>query len=298
METILSVHNLSKNFGKIQAVDQLSIEVNRGEVFGLLGPNGSGKSTTLGMLLDLVKPVSGKFEWFGQKPSKESRKKIGSVIETPNFFPYLSAEQNLKIVADIRGLDYDDIPRVLQLVSLYERRSSRFKTFSFGMKQRLAVASALLGHPEVMILDEPTNGLDPQGIAQMRELILQVASEGITIILASHLLDEVQKVCTHVAVLSKGKKLFSGEVSKVLAISDCMELSSADKTALINVVLEHPEYKSHQLSEDLLLVYFKHDVEPSSINAFCNQRGIMLSHLAERKRSLEQHFLELLHDNQ
>lgn len=298
METILSVHNLSKNFGKIQAVDQLSIEVNRGEVFGLLGQNGSGKSTTLGMLLDLVKPVSGTFEWFGQKPSKESRKKIGSVIETPNFFPYLTAEQNLKIVADIRGLDYDDIPRVLRLVSLYERRSSRFKTFSFGMKQRLAVASALLGHPEVMILDEPTNGLDPQGIAQMRELILQVASEGITIILASHLLDEVQKVCSHVAVLSKGKKLFSGEVSKVLAISDCMELSAADKTVLINVILEHPEYKSHQLYEDLLLVYFKHDVEPASINAFCNERGIMLSHLAERKRSLEQHFLELLHDNQ
>lgn len=298
MENILSVHNISKNFGKIHAVNQLSVEVNRGEVFGLLGPNGSGKSTTLGMLLDLVKPVSGSFEWFGQKPSKESRKKIGSVIETPNFFPYLSAEQNLKIVADIKDLGYDDIPRVLRLVTLYERRNSKFKTFSFGMKQRLAVASALLGRPEVMILDEPTNGLDPQGIAQMRELILQVASEGITIILASHLLDEVQKVCSHVAVMSKGKKLYSGEVSKVLAVSDCIEMSAIDTPALIQTIKSHPEYNRHLPSDDMLLVYFKKDVTPASLNEFCHTQGIVLSHLAERKRSLEQHFLELLHENQ
>jgi ABC-2 type transport system ATP-binding protein len=297
VETILSIHELSKRYGKIQAVKKLSMEVGRGQVFGILGPNGSGKSTTLGMTLNLVKPDTGRFEWFGQKPSKESRKRIGAVIETPNFFPYLTPVQNLKIVADIKGLGYGDIPRVLQVVSLYERRDSRFRTFSFGMRQRLAVASALLGAPEVMILDEPTNGLDPQGIAQIRELIISVASQGITIILASHLLDEVQKICTHVAVLSKGNKLYSGEVSKVLAVSDCIELSAMDNDMLQAAIRTHIHFKTLSIAEDKILAYFSEEVPPQEVNLFLQQKGIVLSHLAERKRSLEQHFLELLHDN-
>lgn len=297
METILAIHELSKRYGKIQAVRKLSMEVGRGQVFGILGPNGSGKSTTLGMTLNLVKPDTGSFEWFGQEPSKESRKRIGAVIETPNFFPYLTPVQNLKIVADIKGFGYTDIPRVLQVVSLYDRRDSRFKTFSFGMRQRLAVASALLGTPEVLILDEPTNGLDPQGIAQIRELIISVASQGITIILASHLLDEVQKICTHVAVLSKGNKLYSGEVSQVLAVSDCIELSSGDNGALQAAISTHPMFKTLSVSEDKILAYFSGEVPPQEVNRFLQEKGIVLSHLAERKRSLEQHFLELLHDN-
>lgn len=298
METVLFINGLSKRYGKIKAVHQLEAEVRRGEVFGLLGPNGSGKSTTLGMVLDLVTPDSGTFEWFNQKPSKESRKRIGAVIETPNFFPYLSAVKNLEIVADIKGFGYGDINRVLQVVSLHERRNSKFRTFSFGMRQRLAVASALLGNPEVLILDEPTNGLDPQGIAQMREIILRVASEGITIILASHLLDEVQKICSHVAVLNNGKKLFSGEVFKVLAVSDCIEISADDKKQLKEVLMTHPKYRSLAATEDILLVYFTGDVPPGDLNEFMHSRGITLSHLAERKRSLEQHFLELLQENQ
>jgi ABC-2 type transport system ATP-binding protein len=297
VETILAIHELSKRYGKIQAVRKLSMEVGRGQVFGILGPNGSGKSTTLGMTLNLVKPDTGSFEWFGQEPSKESRKRIGAVIETPNFFPYLTPVQNLKIVADIKGFGYTDIPRVLQVVSLYDRRDSRFKTFSFGMRQRLAVASALLGTPEVLILDEPTNGLDPQGIAQIRELIISVASQGITIILASHLLDEVQKICTHVAVLSKGNKLYSGEVSQVLAVSDCIELSSGDNGALQAAISTHPRFKTLSVSEDKILAYFSGEVPPQEVNRFLQEKGIVLSHLAERKRSLEQHFLELLHDN-
>ena len=297
MEKILSINNLSKRYGKIQAVTGLEAEVRRGEVFGLLGPNGSGKSTTLGMVLDLVTPDSGTFEWFGQKPSKESRKRIGAVIETPNFFPYLSAVKNLEIVADIKGFGYGDIERVLHVVSLHERRYSKFKTFSFGMRQRLAVASALLGNPEVLILDEPTNGLDPQGIAQMREIILRVASEGITIILASHLLDEVQKICSHVTVLSKGRKLFAGEVNKVLAVSDCIELSYGDKAKLKEVIAAHPKFKTLAVAEELVLAYFTGDVQPGELNEFMHSRGIVLSHLAERKRSLEQHFLELLQEN-
>jgi len=193
LETVLSVNNISKRYGKIQAVNDLSLDVKRGQIFGILGPNGSGKTTTLSVILELIKANKGDFQWFGQEPSKETRKRIGSVIESPNFFPYLSPVNNLKIVADIKDFGYEDIDRVLNLTGLYERRNTRFKTFSFGMKQRLAIASALLGNPDVLILDEPTNGLDPQGIAQIRELILSVAGQGITIIIASHLLDEVQK---------------------------------------------------------------------------------------------------------
>jgi ABC-2 type transport system ATP-binding protein len=297
LETVLSIHNISKRYGRIHAVSELSIDVNRGQVFGILGPNGSGKTTTLSILLDLIRADKGTFKWFGEKPSKETRKRIGSVIEHPNFFPYLNAIRNLQIVADVKDMDYSDIPRVLHITSLYERRHSKFRTYSFGMKQRLAVASALLGNPEVLILDEPTNGLDPQGIAQIRELILNVAAGGITIILASHLLDEVQKICSHVAVLSKGRKLFSGKVSEVLSISDSYEMASSDLPRLIQVISTHHGYSNHIDSGGKIQVYFKEDTEAEELNAFCYSNGIILSHLSERKRSLEQHFLELLQNN-
>lgn len=297
MKTILSVQQLSKHYGKIHAVNDLSVNIEQGQVFGILGPNGSGKSTTLGITLDLVKADRGTYSWFGLPNSKENRKRIGSVIETPNFFPYLSPVRNLQIVSKIKGLDESDIDRVLAMTGLYERRNTRFKTFSFGMRQRLAIASALLGNPEVLILDEPTNGLDPQGIAQIRELILQVAAGGTTIILASHLLDEVQKICTHVAVLSKGVKLFDGKVSEVLAISDSFELGSQDIKALSEAIQKHPAFGSFTERDECLLCYFRETVSPGSINEFLFAQGVTLTHLAERKRTLEQHFLELLHDN-
>jgi ABC-2 type transport system ATP-binding protein len=298
LKTVLSINDLSKRYGKIQAVDHLSIEVREGEIFGILGPNGSGKTTTLSMVLDLVKADSGTFEWFERPSSAETRKRIGSVIESPNFYPYLSALNNLKIIGDIKGIGYADIDRVLKTSGLYERRHSPFRTFSFGMKQRLALASALLGNPELLILDEPTNGLDPQGIAHIREIILQVALQGTTIIIASHLLDEVQKVCSHVAVLQKGKKLFSGKVSEVLAISDCMELRSNDMDLLLKAIEEHPQYKNHEKIDGKLLVHFGGEPGTGEINEFLHAKGIVLSHLSDRKRTLEQHFLELLQDNQ
>ncbi|MBE0647740.1 MAG: ATP-binding cassette domain-containing protein [Bacteroidales bacterium] len=298
METILSINQLSKRYGRIQAVNKLSLEVVKGQVFGILGPNGSGKSTTLGMILDLIRPDSGSFTWFGEHPSKESRKRIGAVIETPNFFPYLSARKNLEIVAKVKDYDNSDIERVLRTTGLYDRKNDKFKTYSFGMKQRLAVASALLNNPDILILDEPTNGLDPQGIAHIRELILQVASEGITIILASHLLDEVQKICNYVAVLNKGNILFSGEVHDVLAISDCIELASADNAALKAAIEAHPAFHSIIESDGILLVVFSEDVRPGAISEYLHQKNISLSHLTERKRTLEQHFLELLKDNE
>jgi ABC-2 type transport system ATP-binding protein len=297
LEKILSIHGISKKYGRIQAVNNLFIDICKGQVYGLLGPNGSGKTTTLSILLDLVRNDTGTFEWFGQPPCKQSRKRIGSVIENPNFFPYLSALKNLRIVADIKDKNYDDIDEVLQLTGLYDRRNDRFRTYSFGMKQRLAVASALLGSPDVLILDEPTNGLDPQGIAKMRELIKMVADKGITIILASHLLDEVQKICSHVAVLSKGKKLFDGEVSKVLAVSELLELASTDMLQLEKAISQHPEFNSIVRSDDRWLVYFKGKIIPAEVNEFLSKQGIVLTHLSERKRTLEQHFLELLRDN-
>lgn len=250
------------------------------------------------MVLDLIRPDSGSFAWFGEEPTKESRKRIGAVIETPNFFPYLSARRNLEIVARVKDFDDSDIDRVLQTTGLHYRKNDKFKTFSFGMKQRLALASALLNKPDVLILDEPTNGLDPQGIAQIRRLILQVAREGITIILASHLLDEVQKICTHVAVLNKGNILFSGAVNEVLAVSDCIELASTDNEALKASIEEHPAFKSIIESDGILLAVFSEDVRPGAISEYLNKREIPLTHLAERKRTLEQHFLELLKDTQ
>jgi ABC-2 type transport system ATP-binding protein len=298
LKTILSANDLSKRYGRIQAVDHLCIEVRESQVFGILGPNGSGKTTTLSMVLDLIKADSGTFEWFEKPPSKETRKRIGSVIESPNFYPYLSAVNNLKIIGDIKGIGYDDIDRVLKTSGLYERRFSPFRTFSFGMKQRLALASSLLGNPELLILDEPTNGLDPQGIAHIREIIIQVALQGTTIILASHLLDEVQKVCSHVAVLNKGKMLFTGKVSEVLAVSDCMELESNDTEILQKAIEGHPQYKSHEKIDGKLLVYFIGEPKPAEINEFLHLKGIILSHLSDRKRTLEQHFLELLQDRQ
>jgi ABC-2 type transport system ATP-binding protein len=297
LSSILSTDQLTKSFGKIQAVRQLSFEVKKGQVFGILGPNGSGKTTTLSMLLDLIPPDKGGFSWFGEPPSRESRKRIGSVVESPNFFPYLDAVCNLRIVADIKDKGYDDIPEVLRLTGLYERRNSKFRTFSFGMRQRLALASALLGDPEVLILDEPTNGLDPQGIAQIRDIIALVASKGTTILLASHLLDEVQKICTHVLVLNKGKMLFSGEVREVLAVSDAIEISAEDMPSLKNAVMQIEGFSSLTEADGMIHVHFKGPVSAGEINSFMFSKGIVLSRISERKRRLEQHFLELLQEN-
>ena len=293
-DIVLSIRGLSKHYGSITAVDHLDLEVERGSVYGILGPNGSGKTTTLGILLDVVRPNSGSFNWFGGLPEKTQRKRIGAILEVPLFYPYLSGWQNLKLISEIKGLPGNDIDQALETVGLAERKHSRFRTYSLGMKQRLAIGATLLGTPEVLILDEPTNGLDPRGIAEIRNIILDVASRGITIILASHILDEVQKTCSHVAVLEKGKKLFAGTVEQVLNESQWVELA-ADNMQALQLALKNAEFVENVLEEgDKYIVKLKKPVSQSELNRFFYNLGIVLNHLALRKQSLEKYFLELL----
>lgn len=294
MSEILSIDSLVKDYGRIKAVNQLSLEIEEGSVYGLLGPNGSGKTTTLGVILDVIKKTSGNYSWFGKSSSNESRKKIGAILEVPAFYPYLSAYRNLRIIAKIKGKGKERIDDVLKMVTLYERKDDPFKTFSLGMKQRLAIGAALLSDPSVLILDEPTNGLDPQGIAEIRKLILQVAKEGKTILLASHILDEVQKVCTHFAVLKKGTKIYSGSVDDALNGSSTIEISSLDLEQLAATVKEFNPLKSMEEEKDLLTLQLQDSTNAHELNSFLIEKGIVVTHLAIRKNSLEQKFLNIL----
>ncbi|OOV18839.1 ABC transporter ATP-binding protein [Flavobacterium sp. LM4] len=294
METILRIENLHKRYGRIQALKNISFEIQKGRVYGILGPNGSGKSTTLGIVLNVVNRTSGNYSWFGGKmQTHEALKKVGAIIERPNFYPYMTAEENLKLVCKIKSIDYSKIYEKLDLVGLTERKNSKFSTFSLGMKQRLAIASALLNDPEILILDEPTNGLDPQGIHQIRDIIKKIASQGTTILLASHLLDEVEKVCSHVVVLRKGEMLYSGSVDGMSANEGFFEIQSENNEALKIILNEHPAIDRITEEEGKFLVYLKSELSASELNRFLFSRNIALSHLVKRKNSLEAQFLEL-----
>lgn len=270
------------------------MEVEKGSVFGILGPNGSGKTTTLGIILGVVNAAGGSFSWFREPNSKQNRKRIGAILEQPLFYPYLTARRNLEIVADIKGVGHEDIERVLKTVDLWDRRDSKFRTYSYGMKQRLAIASALLGNPEVLIFDEPTNGLDPRGIAEIRELIIQIARQGITIILASHLLDEVQKTCSHVVVLNKGQKLFEGKVSDVLNLSNTIEIASNNLKILELALKEFGQLSELKLVGERYQAKLDDGITATDLNSYLVSKGIVVSHLALKKKSLEEQFLELL----
>lgn len=296
MEPILSIHNLTKRFGRLTAVNNVNLEVYAGQVFGMLGPNGSGKTTTLGMLMGVINPTEGEFSWFGQKPTNEIRKKIGAVLEHPIFYPYLSGQKNLELNAMIKQCPADNIPRVLELVELTERRNDPYKTYSLGMKQRLAIASALLNEPTVLILDEPTNGLDPMGIAEIRELIKKIAANGKTIILASHLLDEVQKVCTHFAVLKKGNLIHSGPVGDVGKGEETVEVNAAIEN-LNEILLAFNGTLSINRENGSYLVALREGFHSVDLNRFLFDKGVVASHLLTRKKTLEKQFLEILADH-
>ncbi|WP_406844249.1 ABC transporter ATP-binding protein [Flavobacterium soyae] len=294
METILTIQNLSKRYGRIQALKNVSFSIQKGHVYGILGPNGSGKSTTLGIVLSVVNKTSGDYKWFdGNVQTHEALKKVGAIIERPNFYPYMTAEENLKLVCKIKNINYSKIEEKLNLVGLSERKNSKFSTFSLGMKQRLAIASALLNDPEILILDEPTNGLDPQGIHQIRDIIKEIASQGTTILLASHLLDEVEKVCSHVVVLRKGEVLYSGSVDAMSANEGFFEVSSEDNLALKSALYNHQAVAEVKDEDGKVLVYLKADLSAQELNQFLFSKNIILSHLVKRKNSLEAQFLEL-----
>lgn len=294
LETILKIENLYKNFGLVKAVKNVSLEIKKGNVYGILGPNGSGKSTTLGIVLNVVNKTSGTYSWFGgEMETHEALKKVGAIIERPNFYPYMTAEQNLKLVCKIKGTDYSKIDEKLEIVGLLDRKDSKFRTFSLGMKQRLAIASALLNDPEILILDEPTNGLDPQGIRQIRDIIKVIAAQGTTILLASHLLDEVEKVCSHVLVLRKGEILYSGTVDGMNSHDGFFELLSDNLQELKTALAQHPSIEKVEEEEGRIIAYPKNQLSAAELNKFLFERNITLSHLVKRKHSLEEQFLQL-----
>ncbi len=298
--SVLTINNLSKNYGAVKALKDVSFIVPKGTVFGILGPNGSGKTTLLGIVMDILKATAGNYTWMDQEYSDSIRRQIGTLLETPNFYHYLSAETNLKIAAKIKGKGEADIPRVLEMVNLFQRKDSKFNTYSLGMKQRLAIASTLLGDPEILVFDEPTNGLDPAGIAEIRELIKDLNKAGKTIIMASHILDEVEKVCTHVAIIQQGVLKTVGSVASVMNMSGqenvtqlLIEVSAGDNTALKNILLQLTGVQTITSEENDLLLTCNETMTAEQINRFCFDKGIVLSKLNLKRKSLETRFLEI-----
>lgn len=297
MTPVLSVQNLTKFYGSIKALNGVSFDVPPGSVFGILGPNGSGKTTLLGIVMDILRPTSGRFEFFGQVPTADTRKKIGTLLETPNFYHYLSGERNLRIAAEIKGGGHNRIDDVLKQVNLYQRKSSKFSTYSLGMKQRLAIASALLADPDVLVFDEPTNGLDPVGIAEIRDLIRQLAAQGKTIIMASHILDEVEKVCSHVAIIQKGDLKTVGTVAEVLSknadANTVIEIGSDNLEQLVIVARTLPGVLNAFVEEGCVKVMAEAEVTPKDLNRMLFEAGVVLDRLNVKRKSLETTFLEI-----
>ncbi|MGV0924146.1 ABC transporter ATP-binding protein [Empedobacter tilapiae] len=294
MNKVLEINQLTKQFGSFTAVNNVSFSVEKGNVYGLLGPNGSGKSTTLGMILNVINPTAGSWKWFDKEPDNDSLKKIGAIIESPKFYPYLSAEKNLEIVADIKEVNYAKIDEKLELVGLLSRKKDKFQQYSLGMKQRLAIAAALLNDPEVLILDEPTNGLDPQGIIQIRELIIKIAQQGTTIILASHLLDEVEKVCSHVVVLNQGKMLYAGSVDQMNSSFGSIEVAAQNMESLEYTLKTFSFVSKVTKENNKLFAVLSEEKDPAEINKMLYEQGIVVNHLVKRKESLEQQFFQLI----
>lgn len=295
---VLSVESLSKNYGRIKALQNVSFKVPEGVVFGVLGPNGSGKTTLLGIVVDILRPSGGAIKLFGEKPEAHHRKKIGTLLETPNFYHYLTGEQNLHINASIKGRGGNDIDRVLKLVNLDTRRNSKFSTYSLGMKQRLAIAAALLGDPDILIFDEPTNGLDPVGIAEIRSLIKELHRQGKTIIMASHLLDEVEKVCTHVAILKRGSLIASGDVEEIFSTGDMVELNAENNLTLVQALRAMRGISDvKETGDGVVAIFPKGEARLADINRHCFESGVVLNKLNLKKQSLESKFFELTNES-
>ncbi len=295
--SVLSVEHISKSYRTVRALRDVTFDVPRGSVFGILGPNGSGKTTLLGIVTGVLNPDAGSFSLFGETstPANLLRKRTGTLLETPNFYHYLSAYDNLVITSGIKGRGRDEIDGILLKVGLHERRDSKFSTFSLGMKQRLGIAAALLGDPELLILDEPTNGLDPEGIAEIRNLIKELGAAGHTIVMASHLLDEVEKVCTHVAILKKGRLLAAGKADEIMSEGDIVEVSAVDTDRLYELLRQsYPGQKITRDGETVRLCFTGGGTDTAAVNELCHKGGVVLTKLLLRRQSLESMFLELV----
>jgi len=297
-ENILVTRGLTKRFGNkkksITAVDNLDLEVHRGEVFGFLGPNGSGKTTTIGMLLGLIWPTSGCIEFFGDGKSKPAKllRRVGVVMDTPSFFPYLSGLNNLRYFAIITNCaNRGDIDKAIEMAGLSERAKDKVRTYSMGMKQRLSVALALMHDPELVILDEPTNGLDPAGIIEFREMIRGLQRNGKTVFLSSHLLSEVEKVCSHVALINRGRILARGPVDDLLGKTKAIWLKVSDADGAV-CLLESVEWiKSVKKKETGLIVVEAEEQRAYEINELLISNGIHVNETKISEGSLEDFFL-------
>lgn len=294
MKEILSIQNVSKRYGRITAVNNLNLSIKQGEIYGLLGPNGSGKTTTLAIITGIIEQNEGNYSWFEQGANASLRKQVGSIVETPNFYPYLSVLNNLKIVAQIKDVRYGDIKRVLEITGLAERQNSKFNTLSYGLKQRVGLAASLLGDPQVLVFDEPTNGLDPEGIAEVRNIILKEAEKDKTIILASHILDEVEKVCSHVAILKNGNLLAAGPVNELLTKDDTIFVKAEDINKLEQFINEKDISKWMEHTNGFLKLSLKKELTSKDLNRLAFENGIVLDYLEVRKPDLESQFLELV----
>lgn len=291
--SVLQINGLSKSYGKIKALDDLNLIIEPGNVYGILGPNGSGKTTTLGIVLGILSADTGNFSWFEGKYGIRSRMHIGSLLETPNFYPYLDAIDNLDIIRHIKQSDESDFDDVLKLVKLYERRNSKFRTYSLGMKQRLAIASALIGDPDVLIFDEPTNGLDPQGIAEVRETIQSIAATGKTVIMASHILDEVEKICSHVAIIKNGKLLATGTVGSILSHKTQIEIGTTDMIKLKDFVQNFNGLSLIKELPERFLLELEDETDVMNVSETLFNNGFIITQLVTRKKTLEEEFLEI-----
>ena len=291
---ILETDGLTKRYGSLTAVDRVSLAVEQGQVFGFLGPNGSGKTTTIGMLLGIITPTGGTFRMFGRNGDDElhsARRRIGATLETPNFYPYLSGRDNLRVAAQIKGVDEARIPEALDVVGLGGRGRDAFRKYSLGMKQRLALAATMLGDPELIILDEPANGLDPEGMREVREIILALAARGATIFLSSHLLWEVERTCTHVAILRSGRVVRQSAVRDLVAGATVASVESKDIEALRRIVAEYPAATGAEEKNGRFFVSLSND-DLAAFNRYAHEHGVSFSHLAVERRTLEDVFME------
>jgi len=298
-ESVVRAEGLSKRYGEHAAVSNVSFEVQRGDIFGFLGPNGSGKSTTIGMMLGLVQPSSGTIDLFGLGPERraEGLARTGAIIESPAFYPYLSGRDNLKALAHLRpGVTDARIDEVLATVGLRDAARKRYSNYSLGMKQRLGIGWTLLHDPELLVLDEPTNGLDPAGMQEVRHLILRLAEEGKTIFISSHLLNEIEQVCDQVAIIQHGKIIASGPVSELVGASTRLLIRTDAPERALHIVRGIGGVERAELQGDHLTVVAP-ELRPASINAALVEGGIAVDELRMTRNTLEAAFLELTTDS-